>query len=85
MQKTKGQHIGTVLMNVVIEEYEKQGIWTLQSGIFEINEASISLHKKCGFRFVGTRENITQDIDGIWRNTVIVERRSISVGFTNLN
>ena len=81
-QRAKGQHVGTALMNKVIEESEKLGIWTLQSGIFEINEASIALHKKCGFRIIGTRENIAQDVDGIWRNTVLMERRSKSVGIT---
>lgn len=81
-QRAKGQHIGTALMNKVIEESEELGIWTLQSGIFEINEVSIALHKKCGFRIVGIREYIAQDVDGIWRNTVIMERRSKSVGIT---
>ncbi|WP_167956531.1 GNAT family N-acetyltransferase [Anaerosporobacter faecicola] len=75
-QKGRGQQIGTALLSKVIEESEKLGIWTLQSGIFEINEASIALHKKCGFRVVGTRENIAKDVDGIWRNTVLMERRS---------
>lgn len=79
-QKARGKKIGTALLNKVIEESEKLGIWTLQSGIFEINEASIALHKKCGFRIVGTRENIAQDVDGIWRNTVIMERRSKIIG-----
>ncbi len=84
-QKAKGHHIGTALMNMVIEESEKLGIWTLQSGIIEINEVSIALHKKCGFRIVGIRENIAQDVDGIWRNTVIMERRSKTVGIANSN
>ena len=52
----RGKHIGTELLNKVIHESEKIGIWTLQSGIFEINEASIALHKKCGFRILGVRE-----------------------------
>lgn len=84
-QKARGRKIGTSLLNKVIEESEKHGIWTLQSGIFEINEASIALHKKCGFRIVGTRENIAQDVDGIWRNTVIMERRSKIVGIDKPN
>ncbi|WP_455716357.1 N-acetyltransferase family protein [Anaerosporobacter sp.] len=84
-QKARGQHVGTSLLNKVIEESEKLGIWTLQSGIIEINEASIALHKKCGFRIVGFRENIAQDVDGIWRNTVLMERRSKTVGIPDLN
>ncbi|WP_310604608.1 GNAT family N-acetyltransferase [Anaerosporobacter sp.] len=79
-QKARGQHVGTALLNKVIEESEQIDIWTLQSGIIEINEASIALHKKCGFRMVGLRENIARDVDGIWRNTVIMERRSQIVG-----
>lgn len=79
-QKARGKKIGTALLEKVIEESEKLDIWTLQSGILEINEASIALHKKCGFRIVGTREHIAKDVDGIWRNTVIMERRSKIVG-----
>lgn len=72
----RGKHIGTQLLGKVIYESEKLGIWTLQSGIFEINEASIALHKKCGFRIIGVRERVGQDMDGNWQNTVIMERRS---------
>lgn len=72
----RGKHIGTQLLSKVIDESENLGIWTLQSGIFEINEASIALHKKCGFRILGVRERVGQDIDGNWQNTVIMERRS---------
>lgn len=73
-------NVGYELMNRVIEETEKEGIWTLQSGIFAINEASIALHKKCGFRIVGIREKIGCDSDGIWRDNVLMERRSKIVG-----
>lgn len=72
----RGKHIGSELLNKVILESEKLGIWTLQSGIFEINEASIALHKKCGFRTIGVRERVGQDMDGNWQNTIIMERRS---------
>jgi phosphinothricin acetyltransferase len=75
-ENSRGNSIGSTLMNAVIEESEKIGIWTLQSGIFEINEASRELHKKCGFRSVGVREKIGCDIDGVWQNTVLMERRS---------
>lgn len=79
-EDARGKGVGAHLLDVIIKESEKMGIWTLQSGIFEINEASIALHKKCGFRMVGTREKIAQDSDGIWRNTVLMERRSNTVG-----
>lgn len=75
--------IGLCLMNAMIKESEKMGLWTLQSGIFEINEASIALHKKCGFRIVGIREKIAQDSDLVWQNTVLMERRSKVVGLSN--
>jgi L-amino acid N-acyltransferase YncA len=73
-------NVGYELMNRVIEETEKESIWTLQSGIFAINEASIVLHKKCGFRIVGIREKIGCDSDGIWQDTVLMERRSKIAG-----
>lgn len=73
-------NLGYKLLNKVIEESEKEGIWTLQSGIFAINEASIALHKKCGFRIVGIREKIGRDSNGIWQDTVLMERRSKIVG-----
>lgn len=76
----RGKQIGTKLLNAVIAESEKNRIWTLQSGIFEINKASIALHSKCGFRLVGIREKIARDSEGHWQNTVLMERRSQIVG-----
>lgn len=75
--KRKG--IGSMLLNHIVEESEKIGIWTLQSGIIQENEASIELHKKCGFREVGYREKIAKDKYGNWRNTVLMERRSNNI------
>jgi Sortase and related acyltransferases len=71
-----GMGYGTVLLNSMIHESEQSGFWLLQSGILQHNTASIALHKKCGFREVGYREKIARDRDGIWRNTVLMERRS---------
>jgi phosphinothricin acetyltransferase len=76
----RGQKVGEMLMRDLIEESEEEGIWTLQSGIFEINKASQALHKKMGFRMVGYRERIAQDHDGEWQNTVLMERRSTTIG-----
>ncbi len=70
------QGIGMQLVKAVIEASEKNGIWTLQTGIFEINEASLALHEKCGFRKIGYRERVAQDINGVFRNVVLMERRS---------
>lgn len=72
--------VGQKLLNYLIKQSEKDGIWTLQSGVMDDNLASIHLHEICGFRNVGYREKIGRDISGHWRNTVLMERRSGSVG-----
>ncbi|WP_210486308.1 GNAT family N-acetyltransferase [Rufibacter aurantiacus] len=75
----RGQGLGARLLSQLIQESEANGMWTLQAGIFRENEASIGLHQKCGFRTVGMRERIGQ-LDGQWRDTVLLERRSSTVG-----
>ena len=75
----RGMRIGDRLMKNLIDESEKEGFWTLQSSIFPENEASIKLHEKYGFRTIGYREKVGK-MDGIWRDTVIMERRSKVVG-----
>jgi phosphinothricin acetyltransferase len=67
-------------MEQLILESEKEGLWTLQSGIFPENEASIQLHKKMGFRYIGKREKIGRTVEGIWRDNVLFERRSGVIG-----
>lgn len=74
-----GKGIGSILLNALIEESELKGIWTLQAGIFPENLASIHLHKKGGFREVGYREKIGK-MNGVWRDTILFERRSHKVG-----
>ena len=76
----RGKHVGETLLDTLIIESEKEGFWTLQSGIFEINTASINLHTKFGFRMVGYRERIGKDLNGVWQNTVLMERRSQVAG-----
>lgn len=71
----RGQGVGTLLLKTIWKEAEDEGLWTLQSGIIQDNEASIRLHEKCGFRMVGYRERIAKDQYGAWRNTVLMERR----------
>lgn len=78
----RGQGIGKTLLRALIEASEREGIWTLQAGIFPENEASIGLHKACGFREVGRRERIGQ-MKGVWRDVVLLERRSKIVGVPN--
>ncbi len=71
----RGQGIGTGLLGALVEASEQSGIWTLQAGIFPENEASLALHRACGFRRVGIRERIGC-LDGVWRDVVLMERRS---------
>ena len=72
----QGKGVGSALLNAQIHAAEQTGYWMLQSGIFEDNTASIRLHERCGFRLVGYRERIGKDRFGVWRNTVLMERRS---------
>ena len=74
-----GLGIGRKLMKHLILESEKQGLWTLQSGIFPENTASIKLHEKSGFRKIGYRERVGQ-LHGIWKDNLLFERRSKLVG-----
>ncbi len=75
----RGKGLGHQLLKALIEISEKEGFWTLQGTINELNHASIELLKKCGFRMIGFRDRIAKR-DGIWQNTVIMERRSKLVG-----
>lgn len=74
-----GQGIGRDLLAVLVAWSEQHGIWTLQAGIFPENEASLALHKRCGFREVGRRERLGQ-MRGVWRDVILLERRSKVVG-----
>lgn len=67
--------VGQLLLEALIEEAREEGFWTLQSTIFSANAASIRLHEKCGFRVVGMRERIARDAHGVWRDTILMERR----------
>jgi len=73
-----GRGVGTALMNALIASTEVGGIWTIQSGIFPENQASAALHRRVGFREVGRRERIGQRA-GIWRDVILIERRSNKV------
>ena len=74
-----GRGIGGGLMAAVVEASENEGIWSLYSSIFPENEATLKLHLNHGFRKVGIRERIAQQ-HGRWRDTLILERRSKTVG-----
>ncbi|MDG1528592.1 MAG: GNAT family N-acetyltransferase [Polaribacter sp.] len=70
-----GKGLGSLLMRSLIKSSEENGIWTLYSSLFPENKSSINLHLKNSFRCIGKREKIAQQ-DGIWRDTVLFERRS---------
>jgi phosphinothricin acetyltransferase len=75
----RGSGVGKALLQALIEESELHRIWTLQAGIFPENAASIALHKSRGFREVGVRRRIGKR-DGVWRDVLLLERRSSTVG-----
>ena len=71
--------VGSALLRALIEASEQGGFWTLQAGVFPENAGSIALHKKCGFREVGRRERLGKR-EGVWRDSLLLERRSDVVG-----
>ncbi len=82
--EARGRGIGARLMAALVAAAEAAGIWTLQAGIFPENVASLELHKRHGFRVVGTRERLGRmthgPLAGSWRDVVLMERRSAVVG-----
>ena len=74
----RGHGVGRLLLDTLVRRAERAGIWTIQTSIFPENRASIALHLRCGFRVVGVRERIAKR-DGLWRDTVLLERRSVVV------
>jgi phosphinothricin acetyltransferase len=73
--RTRGRGVGRTLLQELIARSEHDGVWTLETSIFPENEASLKLHHAVGFRVVGTRKRIAKR-DGLWRDTVLMERRS---------
>ncbi|MGH8527434.1 MAG: GNAT family N-acetyltransferase [Gammaproteobacteria bacterium] len=76
---SRGQGVGRALLDRLIQEAEQNGMWTLQAAVFPENAATLALHKRCGFREVGRRERISK-LNGSWRDTILLERRSETVG-----
>jgi phosphinothricin acetyltransferase len=74
-ERARGNGVGTGLLAAVVESAERGGLWTLQTSVFPENEPSLALLRRFGFRDVGTRERIGR-LHGVWRDTVLVERRS---------
>jgi L-amino acid N-acyltransferase YncA len=75
----RGRGVGKALLSALVQQSEMAGIWTLQAGIFSENVASIALHKSCGFREVGIRQRVGE-LKGVWRDVLLLERRSTVVG-----
>jgi len=75
----RGQGVGRRLLEAVIAESERHGVWTLQGATFPENSASLRLQQSCGFRIIGRRERIAR-LHGVWRDTILTERRSSFVG-----
>jgi phosphinothricin acetyltransferase len=71
----RGRGVGRALLDALIASTEAAGIWTIQSGVFPENTASLALHERAGFRVVGTRERVGRH-HGQWRDVVLIERRS---------
>lgn len=71
----RGQGVGEALLRALVGSAERAGIWTVQTGLFPENAASLALHQKVGFRVVGRRERLGRR-DGTWRDVLFLERRS---------
>jgi L-amino acid N-acyltransferase YncA len=77
--RARGQGLGAALLTALVESTERAGIWTLQSGVFPENEASLAVHRAAGFRVLGVRERPGR-LHGRWRDVVVLERRSRIAG-----
>jgi phosphinothricin acetyltransferase len=74
----RGRGVGTALLTALVVSTEAAGIWTIQSGVFPENTASVALHERNGFRRVGIRERLGCH-DGRWRDVLLLERRSPAI------
>lgn len=75
----RGRGVGRALLEELVADSERRGLWTLQAGIFPENQASVRVHQACGFRLIGRRERIGA-MDGRWRDVLLLERRSAVAG-----
>ena len=82
--QSQGRGVGRLLLEGLVDSTERAGIWTIQSGIFPENTASLALHQRVGFRVVGTRRSVGRMTHGPladrWRDVILIERRSERVG-----
>jgi L-amino acid N-acyltransferase YncA len=77
--EARGRGVGRALLEELCRRADAAGLWTIQAVTFAENTASIALHESCGFRRVGRRERIAQK-HGVWRDTVLMDRRSSTAG-----
>lgn len=77
-EAARGRGVGSVLLGALVASTEAAGVWTLQTGIFPENTGSLALHRRHGFREVGRRERLGE-MDGAWRDVLLLERRSALV------
>jgi L-amino acid N-acyltransferase YncA len=73
-ESKRGRGVGRALLEALVAASERQGLWTLQAGMFPENMGSVALHERCGFRVVGRRERLGQ-LHGTWRDVLLLERR----------
>jgi L-amino acid N-acyltransferase YncA len=74
-EQARGRGIGRALLEAVVAESERAGVWTLLAGVMAENEASLALHDRAGFRRIGVQERVALDAAGRWRDVVLLERR----------
>ncbi|MEU2428362.1 N-acetyltransferase family protein [Streptomyces sp. NPDC007861] len=74
----RGRGVASALLDALVASTEAEGVWTIQSGVFPENAASLAVHRRAGFRIIGTRERIGRH-RGVWRDVLLLERRSASV------
>jgi phosphinothricin acetyltransferase len=76
----RGRGVGRALLETLIPASEAAGFWTLQAGVLSDNAASLALHEAVGFGRIGVQHGVGQDAAGRWRDVVLLERRSETVG-----
>jgi L-amino acid N-acyltransferase YncA len=78
--EARGQGVGRALLEALIPASEAAGYWTLLAGVIADNAASLALHERVGFRRIGVQRALGQDASGRWRDVVVLERRSTTIG-----
>ncbi len=78
--EARGRGVGRALLDALIPASEAAGLWTLLAGVLAENTASLGLHEAVGFRTVGVQRGLGLDPAGRWRDVILLERRSATVG-----